>query len=576
MALTDQSRRSGIKGGIASALANNLLLALLLVSLVPLLVLGVTVYNYASASLDEQAIAGLTDSRESKVTQLERYFGRIHEQVKTFSEDLMVIDAMQDFSAAFNQVTTDADVDQSQLSTMRDRLRSFYAAEFAKGYQAATSETLELDSLIEPLGDNAIYLQHQFIAANPYPQGQKDKLTRVDDTTGYSKLHEKYHPVLSDFRQAFGYYDIFLVDDETGNIVYSVFKEIDFATSLREGPYSNTNFDQVYTQALSAGWSNYVAFADYQPYLPSFDNPASFIASPIFKDGQRIGVVVFQMPIDRIDTIMTPTDGTEMETYTIGADSLLRNNILGENAAGLLRDNVGTEASRRVFSSAGQRDGVGEFENRLGELALASWGPVTVHKQGGAGDAEVTWGLIAETPLRVVHAPTRRIFWFTAAVVAVSALLVLALSIAISRRFTTHANRQSELVRGIAENTTTLASASEELSSVSEQMSAAAEETTAQARVVSEASDHVSENTRNVADGLESFSLSVREVASSASEAANVANRAVVVASTADDSIKKLGESSQRIGEIVKVITTIAEQTNLAGAERDDRGGARG
>jgi methyl-accepting chemotaxis protein len=563
MTSTERINHTGIIGRIASALANNLLVAMLLVSLAPLLVLGVTVYNYASKSLDQQAIASLTSNRASKATQVERYFNTIHEQVKAFSENLMVVEAMQEFSAAFEQVTTDAKTNEEELSAMRDRLRGFYASEFAKQYQSLAGDSPDLDSLIEPLDDNAIFLQRQFIADNTNPIGQKDKLVRVDEETTYGKVHEKFHPVISKFRETFGYYDIFLVDDETGNIVYSVFKEIDFATSLRSGPNANTNFADVYSQALAAGWNNYVAFADYQPYRPSFEQAASFIASPIFKDGERIGVAVFQMPIDRIDAIMNPIADAEIETYAVGSDSLLRNNILGDDSAILLKASVATEASRRIFSSTGEREGVGEFDGRSGVPALVSWGPVIVHEQSGAGDSEVTWGLIAERPLSEVHAPIRRIFSFTAAVTAIAAVLVLALSLAISRRFTAQARRQGELVRGIAENTSTLASASEELSSVSEQMSTAAEETTAQARVVSEESDHVSENTRSVADGVENFSISVREVASSASEAARVANRAVDVASTADDSIKKLGESSQRIGEIVKVIATIAEQTNL-------------
>jgi methyl-accepting chemotaxis protein len=567
MATNDRSRagEQGIFFRIGSALAGNLLLALLFVSLLPLLVLGITVYNYASRLHSEQASATLTADRTSKAIQVERYFNTIHEQVKTFSEDLMVVDAMRELSDAFLDARKDANVNDEQLQDMRDRLRGFYALEFSKQYLAKTGQTPDLDQLVSPLTDDAIFLQHQYIASNSHPLGQKDGLVSADDQTEYSKLHAKYHPILRKYRETFGYYDIFLVDDETGNIVYSVFKEIDFATSLRDGPYANTNFASAFAQTLSAGWSNYVAFSDYEPYRPSYESAASFIASPIFSDGERVGVVVFQMPIDRIDEIMkhAVSVGSVTEIYAVGPDSLLRNNITGENPAVIIESNAGTEGSRRVFDSRDDQEGIAELDGRLGNPALLSWGPVTVHQPSGAGDAEVSWALIAETPLVEVRAPIRRIFWFTAAITAVSAVLVMALSLAISRRFTNQSRRQQELVHAIGENTSTLASASEELTSVSEHMSAAAEETTAQARIVSEASDHVSENTGSVASGLENFSLTVREVASSASEAAHVASRAVGVAKIADDSIKKLGESSHRIGEIVKVITTIAEQTNL-------------
>jgi hypothetical protein len=48
----------------------------------------------------------------------------------------------------------------------------------------------------------------------------------------YSKAHKIYHPLIRSYLEKFKYYDIFLVDHETGNIVYSVYKEVDFGTSL--------------------------------------------------------------------------------------------------------------------------------------------------------------------------------------------------------------------------------------------------------------------------------------------------------------------------------------------------------
>ena len=45
--------------------------------------------------------------------------------------------------------------------------------------------------------------------------------------TEYDDVHKKYHPSIKGFLEEFGYYDIFLVDT-SGNIVYSVFKELDY------------------------------------------------------------------------------------------------------------------------------------------------------------------------------------------------------------------------------------------------------------------------------------------------------------------------------------------------------------
>ena len=70
---------------------------------------------------------------------------------------------------------------------------------------------------------------------------------------------------------------------------------------------------------------------------------------------------------------------------------------------------------------------------------------------------------------------------------------------------------------------------------------------------------------------------SIKEIAKNATEAAKVASTAVRAAETANNTVSKLGESSAEIGQVIKVITSIAQQTNLLALERDHRShGPRG
>jgi len=107
---------------------------------------------------------------------------------------------------------------------------------------------------------------------------------------------------------------------------------VDFGTSLLDGPYAETNFGRVYRAALEADRADFVMLVDFEPYHPSYNAPAAFIASPIFDGDEKIGVLVFQMPIDRINNIMTNNQnwedvglGESGETYIVGEDFLLRN-----------------------------------------------------------------------------------------------------------------------------------------------------------------------------------------------------------------------------------------------------------
>jgi methyl-accepting chemotaxis protein len=108
-----------------------------------------------------------------------------------------------------------------------------------------------------------------------------------------------------------------------------------------------------------------------------------------------------------------------------------------------------------------------------------------------------------------------------------------------------------------------VAASSEELSASSAQISASAEETSAQSGVVSGAAEEVSRSVQTVAAGAEQMGASIREIATNAAEASEVAAKAVTAAATTTATVGKLGESSAEIGNVVKVITSIAEQTDL-------------
>jgi methyl-accepting chemotaxis protein len=121
----------------------------------------------------------------------------------------------------------------------------------------------------------------------------------------------------------------------------------------------------------------------------------------------------------------------------------------------------------------------------------------------------------------------------------------------------------SSSMRAIGQNSHTLACSSEELSAVSNQMSANAEETAAQANVVSAAAEQVTKNLQTVATATEEMTASIKEIARNANDAARIATAAVKTAESTNATVSKLGQSSAEIGQVIKVITSIAQQTKL-------------
>ncbi|WP_239088189.1 methyl-accepting chemotaxis protein [Planosporangium mesophilum] len=134
-------------------------------------------------------------------------------------------------------------------------------------------------------------------------------------------------------------------------------------------------------------------------------------------------------------------------------------------------------------------------------------------------------------------------------------------------RIATSVNRANDGIRSIVETLTTgartLGATSEKLAGVTARIGVSAKEAASQADVVAGAAGGVSSNVQTVAAGAEEMDASIREIAENAHSAARVASEAVGVAESTNQTVSKLGESSAEIGNVIKVITSIAEQTNL-------------
>lgn len=169
-------------------------------------------------------------------------------------------------------------------------------------------------------------LQKLYIEDNPNGVGQKHKLNQPkNDKTAYGLMHKAYHPWFREFAIAKGYYDLFLIDAE-GNVVYSVFKESDFATNVLVGKWRDTDLAAAYRAGmlLEEGQQE---FFDFKPYRPSNGDAASFLSEPIVVDDVTRGVLVVQIHVDHINEVLGERLGLGQtgETILVGEDRLVRN-----------------------------------------------------------------------------------------------------------------------------------------------------------------------------------------------------------------------------------------------------------
>jgi methyl-accepting chemotaxis protein len=560
--------RSSVAGGWRSFLTNPLLLALLGVSLIPMAFMGMTSYRTSSGALREQAFKQLDTVNAVTAKSVERYFASLHQELAVLAEGRICVESLRDFTAGLAALRADDKVDDKSLAAARRDLESFYTGEFTTEFRRRSDTAVDVRPLCEALDDDSAYAQYLYIRTNPNPIGSKFLLDAAADDSSYTKAHAKYHPFFRGLVEKYGVSDVFLIDGSSGKVVYTVSKESDFGGSLREGPLAASSLGTAFLQAVSSGRRDAVAFGRFQRYLPSCNEPASFMASPVYEGRTLVGAVAFQVPIDKVNAIIGETTGMGRtgETYAVGEDRLFCSDSrfvteLGVKSTIINPDfRVDTAAVRSAIEEG--KSGTAEAADYRGVPSLVSWRPVTIHRDvGGRGD--VRWALISEIDKAEVAQPVTRLLRLGLTVFGLTSAAVLGVSALIARRLTREAERQAALVGGIVDNTHALASSSEELTSVSQQMSAAAEQTTAQANLVSAAAEQVSGNTRTVSGSIDNLVASIHEIARNAQDAAGTARKAVEMASATSSTMAALGRSSQEIGAVIKVITSIAEQTNL-------------
>lgn len=174
-------------------------------------------------------------------------------------------------------------------------------------------------------GDPTEFLQKAYIEDNPHPVGEKDQLVRAEGSGAYHFLHRTLHPYFRQVQQTKGYYDLFLFD-VNGNLIYSVFKEDDFATNFLEGEFASSGLGRIVQRSL-ASENSQTHFADFEPYAPSQGNAASFLAVQVRSDaGDVIGALAFQMP--QVDIVANDSSneglGKTGEILLVGEDRRAR------------------------------------------------------------------------------------------------------------------------------------------------------------------------------------------------------------------------------------------------------------
>ncbi len=315
-----------MKSGSRLSIRSKLVMLLLLASIVSMLVVAWQGYRSGKDALTHAVINQLTTLREAKSQQVAAYLSDIHDQVLALSENSAIVAALDEFRTAYRLA------EREELSPKaKQTLSAYYRNEFIPRLKDRMGGEPEVGHYM-PEGGAAAYLQYHYIAANPNKVGEKDRLVHAaGDTSYYAQVHARYHERLRSLLKRFGYYDLFLIDHETGNVLYTVSKETDFATSLQHGPYSASNFARMAKEIMRTRERGKARFEDFDIYVPSYGVPAAFVATTVYDGKEIAGILALQVPSDELNDVMTSARrweesgmGRSGEVYLVGRNHLMR------------------------------------------------------------------------------------------------------------------------------------------------------------------------------------------------------------------------------------------------------------
>lgn len=308
------------------SIRSKLVLLLLLTSLFSIMLIAWQGYRSAQDALSDATFNQLNTLRAAKTQQVKAYFTNIENQVLGFADNRVVIEAVNEFRTAFHLANRESLSDKNKA-----QLDSFYRKEFIPRLKERTGSEAEVKNFV-PTSGAAAYLQYHYMAANPNKVGEKANLIKAKDDGGYfAQVHERYHESLHSLIKQFGYYDLFLIDHETGDIIYSVYKESDFATNLKKGPYAASNFARLVERVNKDKRRGKVKFQDFDIYTPSYGAPAAFAAITIYDGLDVAGILAVQIPSEELNNAMTSNHdwknngmGETGEVYLVGRNHLMR------------------------------------------------------------------------------------------------------------------------------------------------------------------------------------------------------------------------------------------------------------
>jgi len=529
----------------------------------------------------------LSAIRKTQTDAISEYFSLVGKTLKSLSAQESSVAAVEEFVDAYGNFNDYYEISESKAT---EDLTKIYDQDYISKINFNIPNSAPKRALKEylPHSLNGKLLQHEYIFSNPNPVGSKDKLLKTDTVSPYNTAHQMYHKSFRQVLLDFGLYDLFLIDTE-GNIVYTVYKEKDFATNIKTGAYSNSALATLFKK-MEKTKKGEISFVDFQNYEPSLNTPASFIGTPVSIEGEVVGYMVFQLPKEKVDTISNFDGNYEAvgmgksgQIVLVGQDMTMRNDnrfidkIMKKNpivAEAKTTIGVVKVDSQPAKDSVAGKEGALILKGPDGSKSMVAYGNIKIF--------DTSWGIGAKMDYNEALAPAfklRNMIILISTIVTILAvsITIYLIRIMVIKKITNLTEITKSIATGDGDLTQRIPiTSNDEIGELTTYFNQFIENVHHIVRDVQTSADSVASGTTELAATTEELNLTFNEqsanVTSVASAMEELNATTVEISESSMNALDKARESSeitedgkQKIAESVRKIEDIMQQTQLLG-----------
>lgn len=471
------------------------------------------------------------------------------------------------------------------------------------------SKKKEIEEYITTIKNNLV-----FTAQEPFLIEVIEQL-KGDNNIISSEFLKKCDSYFQNFNLKIESGDMLLVDDKTGNVLYSFLKESDYKVNLLNGGFKNTVAAQAFQAARDSKEKDFSIIADYGFYAPSGNKAIACIAAPIYKNDEKIGIIIFKLPSTKIDSIMSNGGkweklnlGASGDAVIIGSDFKMRNTNrfwsdetdpkIIENKSTILLKEAQTTGTKDLMKG---NTSVEYYNDYRGIPTISAYTPLQIDN--------LKWGIAVRQDQEEAFQASNNLRKFIILILVISISIILICTYIFASNIANPLKRMAKLTLLISEGDLTIempkSKRSDEISTLSEAInvmlhnlrdqikeflnvvnviaSSVSEISVTLSQVssaASETSSAVSETTSTVEEVKQTVFLSnekTKKVATTSKESLAIAQTGQNAADGNIDSMREiniqmqaiaesildLSEQSQNISDLIESVDNISEQSNL-------------